>query len=167
MPLKGRKLRACLELRAHLEDMPQEVYDMIFNLTFAPPTGIIRIEPSSTGPKLDLNLMQVSRATRKRYSTSHYDSSTYIASSCPVCFTWLEAMPQNHRLLLKTAQCLFLNFKGLLKDDPDADNRDIASKIVSGDFGCKPKLDRDFGMVTIKYYILVSRLSTCSDRNAR
>jgi hypothetical protein len=109
-----------LELRSRLEGLPQELYDMIFALTFTATSGVARVglhisrkRSASDGlgrpcigvyksmPELALGPMQVSSATRAQYSASHYENTVYVVENFGSCKAWLDAMPQSHRLLLR------------------------------------------------------------------
>lgn len=94
-----------LELRERLENLPQELYDEILIMTFTAAGGVVHIDGSFLDPKLDLKLMQVSRATRAKYGCSHYDNTTYIVRYSLICYLLIDSMPAWHRELLKEIQC--------------------------------------------------------------
>lgn len=93
-----------LELRARLENLPQELYDEIVTITFTATGGVVQIY-NSRYPRPDLKFMQVSRATRAKYSCSHYDKTTYIVRDAQSCGKWIKSMPIWHLKLLKGVKC--------------------------------------------------------------
>ncbi|CZT21016.1 uncharacterized protein RCC_06877 [Ramularia collo-cygni] len=107
-----------LQLRAHLEALPKELYDEIYELTFTPPTGTtIHIEhsPFNDGMFYDcavpyaefpLKLLQVSRATRMKVATLHFSRNIFIVRRYSLLYTWLKyRLPSDHRLLLRDVRC--------------------------------------------------------------
>lgn len=104
---------ASLELREHLESLPQELYDEIYKMTFSSPPGVVKVRHDSRTTskftvdlKPALNLMQVNRATRAQYSALHYNDHIYEFHHLFVCRDYLKAMPLWHRLLLRRIRTL-------------------------------------------------------------
>ncbi|CZT21199.1 uncharacterized protein RCC_07061 [Ramularia collo-cygni] len=99
-----------LQLRAHLEDLPQELYNEIYDLTFTSPVNtIICVEELQGGAASQApcpwNLMQVSSGTRTMVAASYYSENVFIVRNVDLLFTWLDGMPSVMRHLLKDVRC--------------------------------------------------------------
>lgn len=66
------------ELRTRLETLPQELYDEIFDLTFAPDSGQILV---TQGYKFPVQL-HVSSQTRKDFIKRYYGEARFLALEC-------------------------------------------------------------------------------------
>lgn len=129
-----------LELREHLENLPQEIYDMVYNLTFEPTGGVVDVKASldssrtKCDPPLPLNLMQVSRATRAQYTASYYGETSFIVYTLVACHVWFQGMPKAHQKLLREVLCRQLE----LEDDlPIVARRNARQSEIVRQFGMK------------------------------
>lgn len=93
-------------LRSHLEKLPQELYDEIYELTFALPTGVtMYVEPPRRpdgapqfDPPFPYTLLQVSAGIRKKLATSYYGKNVFVFRSTALAKTWITAMPAKNHL---------------------------------------------------------------------
>lgn len=99
-------------LRASLENLPQEIYDIIQTLTFTSICDKVIVDEPWAGrilpkcnPPVPLNLMQVSSATRDHFLTSYYKNTLFVVYRLSVCELWIRTMPEAHRKLLRYVQC--------------------------------------------------------------
>jgi hypothetical protein len=103
-----------LVLRKHLERLPQELYDIIHDMTFTTARGAAQVELDPCGrrpissPPPALNLMQVSSATRRHFCLSYYNNIIFNVRDIVVCSEWIKSMPKSHRKLLKHVRCFEL-----------------------------------------------------------
>ncbi|KAF7194856.1 hypothetical protein HII31_03816 [Pseudocercospora fuligena] len=74
-------------LRQHLESLPQELYDQIYEEAFTAPNSIIHITRHTIIPYA--NLREVSRASRQKYLESLGESTTFCGQSS-VMGKWLH-----------------------------------------------------------------------------
>lgn len=114
-----------MELRARLADLPQELYDTIFDFTFTAEPGIRyldRFSPDCTElcnarPLFrvpdSVHLLHVDRTSRNQFARSYYggDEAVFVAAyfsggqeySChsSTCCNWLESLPPDHRAMIR------------------------------------------------------------------
>lgn len=99
-------LPAFAELKQRLEDLPPELYDRIFDLTFAAKSGPHLISQHYKPPVQ----LQVSRATRQRFAEAYYQEGTVfimpvsgprigeLDGATHVCINWLQSLARYHPL---------------------------------------------------------------------
>lgn len=88
-------------LASLVQSLPPELYNEIFDLTFAPAPGIQHIRKGYKPP----SCLQVSRSTRRNYVVSHYTRSTFYMTK-EDCAKWLASLPDNHIDLLTEIRIL-------------------------------------------------------------
>ncbi|SMQ54092.1 unnamed protein product [Zymoseptoria tritici ST99CH_3D1] len=93
-------------LREALESLPQELYKMVYDLTFTVKTGARDI----TSQKLnDLKLLRVDRASRKKYAETYYGGGSKFYFPCDyydkkirdLIADWLQCLSKNERALVE------------------------------------------------------------------
>lgn len=123
------------QLRTRLENLPQELYDEIYDLTFAAEPGIRyldrfvpeglkkdKIRPLFRGPD-SVHLLHVDRASRAKFAKSYYGGSgaVFMATShsdrhgrnrdgTRSCITWLLEVPESHREMIQDIRLAILGF---------------------------------------------------------
>lgn len=81
-------------LRAALENLPQELYDEIYNFVFTEPPGIRNF--NSPALMISMNLLQISRSTRKQYAASFYSAEFECEYMGYRFIFWLLGLPRKH-----------------------------------------------------------------------
>lgn len=93
-----------LRLRAQLQRIPQEIFDMIWNEVWICKPTIRRVRRSLTSGRSYHHvphLMHVSRDTRHMFAISYYSNSVFIFPEPYDCFAWLGCVMPEYRKLLK------------------------------------------------------------------
>lgn len=80
-------------LRKKLLELPQEIWDMIYEFTFTAPSGGIRSITNDTRSE-GLNLLHVSRETRARYAKLYYHAVWALDYDVDL-FKWLRSLTKH------------------------------------------------------------------------
>ncbi|EGP84381.1 unnamed protein product [Zymoseptoria tritici ST99CH_1A5] len=97
-----------IALRAHLESLPQELYDDIYNLTFTV-DSICRGKDQIT--QQDLQILQVNRATRHRLLPDFFagglktEYNVSMSKPDPKFPLWIMEFPDFHKPLIDNFEC--------------------------------------------------------------
>lgn len=76
-------------LREHLETLPQELYDMIYDLTFTAEERVVYVLQRKHYPP---HLLQVDHHSRQKFTASYYSSTTFLFTSAGSCARWTDAL---------------------------------------------------------------------------
>ena len=88
-------------LLEQLLDLPQELYDWIFDLTFTPASTIVNVDFDYKPP----STLQVNRSTRAKLGPSYY-SNTIFETYPTVAWRWIRTLPREYYELLREVHCL-------------------------------------------------------------
>lgn len=107
------------QLREQLEDLPRELYDWIYKLTFTVNSGFVKISKTGRdGPKDSPrpspfpNLLHVSRASRSLYASKYYAQSIFVLRDSRVGNDWLRSVPDEHMEHMQDVRCLWPGMMG-------------------------------------------------------
>jgi hypothetical protein len=101
-PRTGAAAMSDIQFKAKLESLPPELYDYIFDLSFAPSIDVCIIDQKYRPP----NTLSVDRATRTIMAVRFYgDNSIFHCGNHEDCSKWLISLPPEHRQLLQQARC--------------------------------------------------------------
>lgn len=82
-------------LRAALQNVPQEIYDLICRTVFTAPDEDTR-NVTDSATTISMNLMHVSHATREQYAATFYNTAFEYNTTLEGIMDWLEALPKAH-----------------------------------------------------------------------
>lgn len=82
------------EIRAQIENLPQELYDEIYNLTFTSTHGTVSVVPKSLAfpkftPPMPRNLLQVPHSTRETFAKAYYGNNTFVIRNKDLLGSWV------------------------------------------------------------------------------
>ncbi|CAK1358072.1 uncharacterized protein RHO25_007844 [Cercospora beticola] len=76
-------------LRDHLETLPQELYDKIYDFTFTAEEKVVYIFHCDDRPP---HLLQVDRRSRQKFTASYYSSTTFLFTGAGTFGLWVDAL---------------------------------------------------------------------------
>lgn len=95
--IEAPQFTAIPDLRSRLEDLPPELYDYIFSLTFNTHPSLRQIDSSYRPP----HILQVDRTTRALAAKSYYgQGATFYCTNHEHCIRWLATLAPDHSQLL-------------------------------------------------------------------
>ncbi|KJX92209.1 hypothetical protein TI39_contig5891g00003 [Zymoseptoria brevis] len=95
------------ELRGLLEDLPQELYDLVYELTFTAPQTSEQDLTTKIGSAEyvhHLKLLRVNSTSRTQYGKSYFATRTFLVGRN--CITWLASLSVKHREQLSSYEVL-------------------------------------------------------------
>ena len=92
---------AANDISERVQDLPQELYDIIYQYTFTAEFGEVEINADYKTPKL----LAVDRASRHLYAKSHYRGRTFciahLSNDHRDLFRWLKSLPSDHQAMIR------------------------------------------------------------------
>lgn len=88
---------ATVNLPSLVQSLPRELYDEIFELVFTAPSFARAVVDRDYKPPAQ---MQVSRATRRHYARSYYETTTFVLVAKAFVERWAMAVPKHERALI-------------------------------------------------------------------
>lgn len=93
-----------MDLKQRLEDLPRELYEYIYELTFTSDTKPRSIWEGYHPP----STLQVSHETRRSFARQFYhgrDDALFFCWDHEKCLRWLLSLPREHVALLREVRC--------------------------------------------------------------
>lgn len=82
-----------MDLADHLRNLPQELFDLVYDMVFTADNGArVRIDNSYKPPCL----LAVNRASHERYAKSYFHSSIFVMKINAYSAMWLVSLPMQH-----------------------------------------------------------------------
>lgn len=89
-------------LQQHLEDLPPELYDIIYNLTFTPEASAYHISGSYKPP----STLQINRTIRQLVTKRYYHpKAVFSCTNHEHCVRWLTSLSDETLKLLHEVRC--------------------------------------------------------------
>ena len=94
-----RKEQVELLFDGRIQDLPQEVFDKIYDFTFTVPKGATCYIHQTSRPP---SLLGVDRTSRSKYAHSYYGDTVFALYSATVAARWLVSLPPEHSSVITT-----------------------------------------------------------------
>jgi hypothetical protein len=99
-----------IRLRELLQELPPELYDWIFRLTFTIDNDFCKIvkfrKDDGKQQRTSLSLLHVSRSTRAMYAPIYYGNSVFVLGDAKTGQNWLRSIADDHKKYLQDVRCL-------------------------------------------------------------